>query len=358
MPCCCGRSPDNDEGEPQLEEKYTVQEGVLGVGSKGGVRPGICARSGRKVAIKTYVKSELSRQDMQNMRVELRLHQGLQHPVIVEVFDVIESARRVHIIMEVLEGGELFEKVKDGGPLGEKEAALITIRVLRALAYLHARRIVHRDIKMENLIFAKAGGSIKLIDLGLAGVMGAKSKLTQPCGTLGYAAPEVLRKEVYNESVDLWSLGAVCYGMLTGHGLFDGDDEEMFNANISNSIIWSKRFLELPQDTQTFLRTLLSTAPEARPSALQATRHPWLQRVAPEEAAQANSEAMQTATDAQEEAARRAAEGSSSSGGGGWLGGLFGGRRSRRQGASDAGGMSSASSGQSSTERRGPSASE
>lgn len=231
---------------------------------------------------------------------------------------------------------------------------MITLSVLRALAHLHARRIVHRDIKMENLIFAQQGGGpIKLIDFGLAGVMGKKSKLTQSCGTLGYAAPEVLRQEVYNESVDLWSLGAVCYGMLTGHGLFDGDDEAMYRANINNSIIWSKRFSELPQDTQTFLRVLLSTAPEARPSALQATRHPWLQRMAPEEAAQANAEAMQTATDALEEAERRTAEGGSGAGGG-WLGSLLAWRRSPEAARSAGAGQSPATHGQSSSASTSP----
>merc|ERR1740121_222686 len=122
------------------------------------------------VAVKTYVKSEMSRRDSRNMRVELKIHQGLKHPAIVELLDVFESRSQVRIVLEQLQGGELFERVQHEGPLGEVESAQITLQLLRALAYLHARRVVHHDLKMENLIFAQSGGQIKIIDFGLSGI--------------------------------------------------------------------------------------------------------------------------------------------------------------------------------------------
>lgn len=302
MPSCCpfyGTSSGAADQEGEFEVYYVKQERVLGVGSKNiSVVEAACKRTGRMVAVKTYVKSELNKKDLGNMRAELKIHVGLRHPAIVEVLDVFETRQKVYIVLEQLQGGELFERVQRDGPIGEQESAQITLQLLRALAYLHARGVIHRDIKMENLIFAQPGGRIKLIDFGLAGQLGGKTTLRQSCGTIGYAAPEVLKGGAYSESVDLWSLGAVVYGMLTGNGLFDGEDEELYRANVANDIRWSSRFSALPLDTQTFLRSLLATAPQSRPSVLQATRDPWLRRCAPEAAAEADFEAMQTALDA------------------------------------------------------------
>lgn len=132
---------------------------------------------------------------------------------------LISSREVLHIVMELVPGGELFEAISRGGRLSEKTTQRLTTQILKTLAYLHKAGIVHRDLKPENVLLTDRNvdrADIKIADFGLSCLCGPSEKLVQPCGTLAYVAPEVLTLQGYNHRVDMWSLGVMVYLLLSG----------------------------------------------------------------------------------------------------------------------------------------------
>merc|ERR1719433_1595447 len=126
--------------------------------------------------------------------------------------------------MECLEGGELFDRVIERKRFSENDASDAVRQMLLALNYLHSAGIVHRDLKLENFLYDKKGGDhLKLIDFGFSKVWDPNVKMHLSCGTLSYVAPEVLEKN-YGSQCDLWSLGVICYILLSGQMPFAGSE--------------------------------------------------------------------------------------------------------------------------------------
>jgi serine/threonine protein kinase len=163
------------------------------------------------------------------MRSEASLHPELRHPNIVGFEEIMETEAEAHLLVEKLGGGELFDRVKQRKRFSEESAALVAVQVLQALAYMHHQGIVHRDIKLENLVFERpdSDDGLKIIDFGFAGRLDHQGTLTTMCGTPQYVAPEVLSKKPYTEKVDVWSAGCVVYIALTGKALFKGSPKEV-----------------------------------------------------------------------------------------------------------------------------------
>ena len=114
--------------------------------------------------------------------------------------------------MELLRGGELFDRILDVGKYGEKQAYEIILQLLKVLEYLHSKDIMHRDIKPENLILAdKVSMELKITDFGLAEHCSKKKLFLSQCGTPGYVAPEILKKQTYGTKVDIFSAGIILY---------------------------------------------------------------------------------------------------------------------------------------------------
>lgn len=121
--------------------------------------------------------------------------------------------------MELVPGGELFDVISGRGPLGEVTVNRLTSQILRTLLYLHQSGIIHRDLKPENILLTSRNvdqADVKVADFGLSCICGPSERLYQPCGTLVYVAPEILTLQGYNHAIDLWSLGAVVYLLLSG----------------------------------------------------------------------------------------------------------------------------------------------
>ena len=143
----------------------------------------------------------------------------------IQLYEVYESTKYVHLLLPYLEGGELFARIKSKGLFKESYAREIMKKFLSALAYLHKNLIVHRDLKPENLILVskKDDTEISIADFGLASKLShPDAKLFLRCGSPGYVAPELLRDEGYNCSYDVFSAGVILYVMLTGRPLFKG----------------------------------------------------------------------------------------------------------------------------------------
>lgn len=264
--------------DSSFEARYELGVRELGTGCTGAVLQAFCRKTGSLVAVKIYRKSELKVGQMAHMRAERDALGGLKHPGIVRLEGVHESDKTVHTVMEQLDGGEVFARLAEVGRFTEEAAADVARQVLHALVYLHSRRVVHRDVKLENLMYErKDGDTVKLIDFGFATKLAPGEKLTETVGTLQYVAPEVLLNHEYDEKVDVWSFGTVMYTLLTGTPLFGGSRREIVKRKTGGKVYYSTYFrTKLSEDAKAFVRLLLSLDPEARPSAEEALRHPWL----------------------------------------------------------------------------------
>lgn len=268
--CISEQDTDSD-----LESQYETLDYVLGTGASGNVQTAVCRRTGRPVAVKTYRKYEMSATGLQNMRREVEIHSLQSHPNIVSFAGAYETEEALHIVTEHLNGGELFDRVAEKGQFSESEAASSAFQVLHAVAHLHAQGVVHRDIKLDNLLYVQnSGRHLRLIDFGFAARL--HSKDLEPCGSLQSVAPEVISHQAWDEKSDLWSVGSVVYTLLTGCQPFAGDADEIISKNKAGQVDFVEEFDYLSNDAQDFVRALLHPDPQKRPSAREALLHPWL----------------------------------------------------------------------------------
>ena len=147
-----------------------------------------------------------------------------QHPNIVKLLDLFENIDYYYIVLECMEGKDMFDYLKSRSfKITEDRAKELMFQLMQAVEYLHSYGIVHRDLKLENIMMSdNSEKSVpKLVDFGLAKILGPTEKSDEPFGTLGYVAPEVLKKEFYSFSCDMWSLGCICYALLSGSLPFD-----------------------------------------------------------------------------------------------------------------------------------------
>jgi polo-like kinase 4 len=178
-----------------------------------------------EVAIKIIDKRKLNDVDITTrLNGELRIHSQMQHNAIARVFDFFEDANCAYIVMEFCPNGNLYRRLRTLGYMNEKEAARITYSILSAIKYMHDLGIIHRDLKMSNILL-DANDNVKICDFGLA------VQLEHPdeehftlCGTPNYIAPEIISKQSYSYPADIWSVGCIFYYLLIGHAPFDTND--------------------------------------------------------------------------------------------------------------------------------------
>lgn len=168
-----------------------------------------------------------------------------QHPNIVKLVDLFENADYYYIVLEYMAGNDLFDYLQHRNfKLGESRAREVAMQIGKAVAYLHNYGIVHRDLKLENIMMSdNSEKSIpKLVDFGLSKIIGPSEMTTEPFGTLGYVAPEVIKKQPYTFSCDIWSLGCILHSLISGVLPFDDEN----NSEIAKMTIASPLVFELP----------------------------------------------------------------------------------------------------------------
>eukprot|EP01108_Squamamoeba_japonica_P000161 TRINITY_DN101_c0_g2_i1.p1 TRINITY_DN101_c0_g2~~TRINITY_DN101_c0_g2_i1.p1 ORF type:complete len:337 (-),score=163.42 TRINITY_DN101_c0_g2_i1:93-1103(-) len=268
-----------DKSRPGAVEDYYDIKGELGRGGMSIVREGIDKASGLRWAVKDIDKSIVD--DLAVLQREIDIMKKLSHPNVLQLREVFETDTKICLVTELVSGGELFEKIVEVGSYTEPDAANIVRQVVEGVAYLHANGVAHRDLKPENLL---VGGEnedeIKIADFGLSKSFGGgpEARLETSCGTPDYVAPEVLRGEVYDHSVDLWSVGVITYILLCGFPPFWGESQgELFDKILSVSFDFpDPEWTNVSQEAKDFIQHLLVKDPAERFTAKECCDHAWI----------------------------------------------------------------------------------
>lgn len=264
----------------KLEDDYELTAKVLGSGYNGVVRMGqskVGTTNKQKVAVKAFKLTGLNGDKRSQLESEVEIFLQMDHPHVTRLYDVYESADHLHLIMECMEGGELFDRVTELKQFSERDAADAVWQMLLALNYLHSHGIVHRDLKLENFLYDQKNSShLKLIDFGFSKVWEPNVKMHVSCGTLSYVAPEVLEKS-YTSQCDLWSLGVIVFILLAGYMPFSGS-EQVQTKNISEGKYKMKpeRWKNVTKPAVDFVQALLALDPKKRLTAQGALEHDWI----------------------------------------------------------------------------------
>mmetsp|Transcript_32604 Transcript_32604/g.75764 ORF Transcript_32604/g.75764 Transcript_32604/m.75764 type:complete len:615 (+) Transcript_32604:92-1936(+) len=265
-----------------ISQRYALDKLTLGEGGYGKV---FIARDrefeSRRVAVKKVTKTS-SRTIPDALRNEIKVMKELDHPSICKLLGTFDQGRSMYFIMELCEGGEVFDRIIANGHISEALSADIISQVSSALAYAHGRGIAHRDIKPENVVFCSKDANdsrVKLIDWGLAFTF-LGTPMTSAVGSFRYAAPEVItsenRKE-YTAACDLWSLGVLTYVMLSGKPPFWGSQSQhLWNARAERYPMKGAPWDKLNPDAKDFIKILLKADPAKRPTASNLMEHSWL----------------------------------------------------------------------------------
>jgi calcium-dependent protein kinase len=268
--------------DSNFEDEYIVLPQTLGSGKNGVVHLAVKKTDPmKKFAFKRLNLVHHDKELLDDIAIEVQNHVSVDHPHIAKLYDVYETQDHIDLFVEHLDGGELFDRVSDKPQFSEEEASDTLSQILSALKYLHSHGIVHRDVKLENLVYEEKGGTqLKLIDFGLSAAWNSQSadNLTRCCGTIAYCAPEVFRGS-YTSQCDMWSLGVVGYILLTGRMPFFGAEHvQHMNICAGRYSMSSDRWSNISAEAKDFIVSLLTLDPNKRLTAEQALQHPWIAR--------------------------------------------------------------------------------
>ncbi|XP_063366912.1 serine/threonine-protein kinase SIK2-like [Cydia amplana] len=271
---------------------YLMTGKVLGKGHFARVEEATHRIIGKKVAIKiidlTCIKEEYARR---NLHREPRVMSKLRHPCIAALYETMMHGPRLYVVMEAAGGGDLCAHVlASRGPqrgLPEARAKSLAAQLVSAVRHMHSQGVVHRDLKMENIMLDSTKQFIKIVDFGLSNVWSNGGALRTPCGSLEYAAPELfVDGRRYGPEVDLWSIGVIVYGMVTGGLPFTGADtgegrsRPQLRAAIARGFARKQRVALacVSGDCKTFIQQLLEPNVATRMKIEEAARHRWIKR--------------------------------------------------------------------------------
>ena len=219
----------------------------LGEGQFGLVKLGVNIKTKEKVAIKIIKKSKMKPIEAGLVKNEINVLQVCRHPHIVQFLDHFENSEYIFIVMEYIKYGHLREYLtKKNFNISEKIASKIASQIASALKYLHSFGVIHRDLKPDNVMVFDSSKEfqVKIMDFGLSKILGPKEKTLEGYGTLCFVAPEIILRDPYNNSVDIWSLGIMIYYIMSGDLPFD--DCNNHEKTIAKKIVYEElRFPEL-----------------------------------------------------------------------------------------------------------------
>nr|ODN97763.1 CAMK/CAMK1/CAMK1-RCK protein kinase [Cryptococcus depauperatus CBS 7855] len=310
---------------PGLEEYRLLEK--MGDGAFSNVYKAVDRRSGQKVAVKVVRKYELNQSqhgnkhlnvnfkkrprvtERANILKEVQIMRGIDHPNIVKLLKFFESEEHYFLVLELMEGGELFHQIVKLTYFSEALSRHVILQVAEGIRYLHEERgVIHRDIKPENLLFERiplapsrqpihrpydeekedegefqAGigggeiGRVKIADFGLSKIVWDEQTMT-PCGTVGYTAPEIVKDERYSKSVDMWALGCVLYTLLCGFPPFYDESISVLTEKVARGYytFLSPWWDDISHSAKDLITHLLCVDPAQRYTIDEFLAHPWI----------------------------------------------------------------------------------
>ena len=285
-----------------LEPLLYIQEKVLGKGAFGLVSLARSVVTGELVAMKTVDKAKLTSENLKKtVEHEIRILKKLRHKRIVKLYEVIETSRNIHLIMEYVDGGTVQQLVKKHKKLEESDAQRVLYQLVDAVSHCHANHVCHRDLKLENFMLGRSGRALKLIDFGLSVVWKPGQNLFKSYGTPCYMAPEIVRGNSYSGAqVDVWSLGVALATMLTGSLPFQGAGDTELKKRILRGAFPVPEHLSA--DARDLLKQMLALTPDQRIDLNAIKLHPWLKPYADAHGSSPSSQPRSGATTAAGEA--------------------------------------------------------
>jgi len=252
----------------------------LGRGAFSIVYLGVNKATGSKHAIKVINKKDLGKDYEKNLKMEVDILKKVNHPNIIALKELFDTPDKLYLVMELVTGGELFDKIVEKGSYTEAEASTLVRKIVSAVEYLHGIDIVHRDLKPENLLLKRADDDLEvaLADFGLSKIVGQQMMMQTACGTPSYVAPEVLNASGYGKEVDMWSIGVITYILLCGFPPFYGDTvPEIFEQIMEANFDYPEEYWgSVTKEAKDFINKLLVVETTERMSASDALKHPWL----------------------------------------------------------------------------------
>lgn len=270
-----------DLSKENIEEKYMVDR-ELGRGEFGVTYLCIDRSSRELLACKSISKRKLrTAVDVEDVRREVAIMKHLPvNSSIVSLREACEDDNAVHLVMELCEGGELFDRIVARGHYTERAAAAVTRTIVEVVQLCHKHGVIHRDLKPENFLFAnkKENSPLKAIDFGLSIFFKPGERFSEIVGSPYYMAPEVLKRN-YGPEIDIWSAGVILYILLCGVPPFWAESEQGVAQAILRGLIDFKRepWPSVSEGAKSLVRQMLEPDPKVRLTAKQVLEHPWLQ---------------------------------------------------------------------------------
>ncbi|CAD8146201.1 unnamed protein product [Paramecium octaurelia] len=235
-------------------------------------------RDNQVYAVKVFKKNNIS--NKLGLFKEIQILRQLQHKNVIKLNEVYENAKHLYLILDYLPGGELLQAISSAEVYSESVVQELIKNLLQALDYIHQNKILHRDIKPQNLLLRYQGNITDLViaDFGLSDEYNIRGEyIFSRCGTIGYIAPEILRNEIYDFKVDVFSVGVIMFMLLTDSSPFFGKDtNEVIRSNLQCNIDFEQlKKAKISTHAYDFVKCLLEQNQNQRPTAQQALQHDW-----------------------------------------------------------------------------------
>ncbi|XP_070568178.1 serine/threonine-protein kinase MARK1-like [Ptychodera flava] len=273
-----GRAPSSRAYKRKKVGGYILGQ-IIGSGSFARVCKGTHILTEERVAVKVIDKKLVEKREYvkRNLRREAAMLQRLHHPNIIQLYEVLETPNNYYLVLELADGQEFMTYLQDKKRFTERETRKFMRQLTSAVDHMHQADIIHRDIKIENLLLDR-DCNLKMIDFGLSNMLGPDGFLQTQCGSPAYAAPEIFCNTEYGPAVDVWSMGVNMYAMLTGELPFKVDPP-MNIPNLQKRIL---KGVEIPhmltKDCKDLLRKMLEPNESSRIKVREIMRHSWINR--------------------------------------------------------------------------------
>jgi calcium/calmodulin-dependent protein kinase I len=261
-----------------IEDTYVFGE-LLGEGIDGIVKKAVLRSTGEERAVKIVHKSAMDEDEISALSNEINILSEVDHPNIVKLYEAFETDEYFYIVMELMQGGELFDRIIEQEFFSENEAKEVLSPIIDAVNYCHEMDIIHRDLKPENLLYENSDDDsvIKISDFGLAKLVPKSTFASTAWGTPGYVAPEIVMWKRYGKEVDVWSIGIIMYILLCGYPPFYSDNNsELFEMiKTGNFEFHSPYWDQVSTEAKDLIKKLLTVDSKKRITLEQVKEHKW-----------------------------------------------------------------------------------